>query len=451
MAYSRSFVAALSLALLVATPALADTAPAGGSSDPSFTAHFFVGPGFGMGSRLLVQTRTRSTTTTATTPGTNASTTTTASSSITTSSLENGLGVVYGADLTWWASPEFGLGLDLFGGDVGSGQSATILGLNGQAATSYQNTSTSATGATTTTFTQTDTTTISPAVGGAPAYTVTIGIPAAGAQGTLSTTYSESGVGDIFKLQQGDSANTNPKNSFSSTGGMQFANTQSLWVNDLGLSGTYALWRGARGLVSLFGGMTLPVLDTRSASTATTVGANGSGATAEQVETAFDASGSVAATQTTDTTLNNSVSTDNVLIALGPVVGVDAAYDVTSNLHVYTQIGYAPVLDGSMQSDGTVSSSTKTVVTTTGVTASGTALGFANGTSTTSTSTSNPGQAIANVTGSETMATLGAQYDLAQFGSSNLGVYGELVARDYVFAGAPEAVYGLRIGAGLGF
>jgi len=406
---------------------------------PGFTWDAFIGPAGELGNRAITTSRAQATTQTITTTGANASTTTTATPSLATGTFGDGVGLLYGADGTWWADERLGLGASLFGAYLGASQNNPILSLNGQDPSTYKNT-TSTSGATITGNTLSDSTTITPNVGLAGAYGVVIGIPAAAAQGTLTTSYTGFTVpagASALTLQVGDTAAGNPKSSVASKGGVTYNYSRTMWLNDLGAHGEYRLWNAPEGALSLFGGVTVPFGNLHQGFTAKTVGDKGQGDTAEQVENAVDATGTATYKRTTDWTVNETFTTDSSFLMAGPVIGLNAQYRLGSRLGLKTQIGYAPVLLGSVTTNGVTSKAYQSAVTISGPTPP---AGTQAGTSTTGSSTTTPTQAIGGAVDAETLGSLGVTYDLGRF-----GLVGAVTVRDYSGT-VGDFVYGLQLG-----
>lgn len=444
-----SLALSLSVLALAATPGFAQirrsgsaapaaaTAPANGAVRPGATLRVFIGPAGDLGNQALTVTRSQSTTNTSATTGTDAVNTSGATTSISTTNMGMGLGLMYGADYVWWGGNRAGVGLSLFGSYTGAGTSTNILHLNGQDVSVYKN-STTVSGTTTTTATMTDTTAITSALPGGPNYTVAIGIPAAGVTNPVTTTYSQVGGATLLTLRQGDDAATNPKSNFVSQGGMGFASSRSMWINDLSFHGDYVLAESPTSGISLFGGMTLPVGSIRQGTSAKTVGDKGNGDTAKQTETGFAADGSTAFVRVTDTTLNNSITADSSMLLAGPVIGLNAYYGLNNGMLLYTQVGYAPVLAGTMTTSINATSRNKSVVTISQATP---ASGLSNGTTTTESNVTVPSTIVTNVTGSETFGSVGFG-----FGAAGFNLFTEATARGYGLGGMSSTVVGAKLG-----
>ncbi|MBM3273707.1 MAG: hypothetical protein FJZ00_01035, partial [Candidatus Sericytochromatia bacterium] len=287
---------------IILTAAVATAAAA--AAEPALDLRVFGGAGAEMGTSVITVNRTQTRADGSTKPGTNAVTTTTTTSTITPQTLGSGIGGSYGLDLTWWPAGRFGLKAHYLGSVTGSGQQANLLQLHGQDIATFKNETTTGSGGETTTRTMTDITTVTSPVAGGASYTMAIGIPAAGAAGTLTTTYSTGGAADLT-LRQGDTATTNPKSNFVSTGGMAFVASRWITADDISLLGAYKMLDAPGGTVTLLGGMTVPIVGIRQSATAKTVGDRGQGDTAKGTEQAFDNTGATTFNRTTETTLDS--------------------------------------------------------------------------------------------------------------------------------------------------
>ncbi len=445
---------ALSVGVFVAgqAPALAvEKADSDTEARPPVSLKLYVGPAGELGNRGLTSNRTQTKTSGSVTTGTDSRTSTTTTSTPTTSTQVGGVGYQYGGDLTWWAQGRFGLGLGFFGANVPSLQTSTVLSLHGQDPSTYKNETKTESGGTTSSLTLGDSTTIAsynPFGGGGTTHTITIGIPAANATNALTTTYSATGVGTILTLRQGDTAATNPKSNFKSVGGMAFTNSRTFNVNDVILHGDYMLARGQNGEISLFGGVTVPIINARHTFAAKTVGDGGQGDSAKETELGFKADGAQTFRRVTETTINNAVTTDTSMLLAGPVFGLNASYKVTPTFGLFTQLGYAPVLGGSASTTTLTQTNSTVVATVTDATVDA-PPGTTNGSTTTSTSTTTTTPAIAGVTGAAALGSLGGSL---QVGPVTLFADGN--ARSYnigPLSGVPEVIYGIRLGGGIGF
>jgi hypothetical protein len=417
---------------------------AASAAEPAIDVRVFGGPAAEMGTTAITVNRTLTRADGSTKPGTNAVTTTTTTSTITPQTLGSGIGGTYGLDLTWWPAGRFGLKAHYLGSVTGSGQQVNLLHLHGQDVATFKNETTTGTGGETTTKTMTDTTTITSPVAGGAAFSMAIGIPAAGAAGTLTTTYSTGGAAALT-LRQGDTATTNPKSNFVSVGGMAFVASRWITADDISLLGAYKMLDASGGTIKLLGGMTVPIVGIRQSATAKTVGDKGQGDTAKETEQAFDNTGTTTFNRTTETTLDATIKSDAFIVAAGPTIGVHAALRPVGTLELYTQMGYSPVVGGSQTTSTTTTNKTKTVVTVTGATA-GAPAGVTNGSTTTEATTTTPGQVIAPVAGSHAHAKVGASVIIGP-----VRVYGEGVVRSYNLTLAPLTTYGVRAGAGMSF
>lgn len=406
------------------------------------TLRVFIGPAMDLGNQSQTIQRTRSTTTTSATTGTNAVTTSGATTSVDTTNLGLGLGVMYGGDYTWWGGNRAGLGVSLFGSYVGAGNATNILHLNGQSPDSYKNSTTTA-GTTTTTTTLTDSTAITSGMPGGPSYTVTVGIPAAGVTAPLTTTYAQAGVGTFLTLSQGDTAAGNPRSNFASVGGVNFGDSRSLWINDLSFHGDYMLVDSPAGGISLFGGLTMPMGVMRQNTTVRTVGDKGNGDKATQTETAFAADGSTSFVRVTETTINNSMTADSSMLLAGPVIGLNAFYGLNNGLQLYSQLGYSPILVGTVNTTTTANNRNKSVVT---ISQAAAGSGQTNGTTTTETNVLIPGRSLTNFNGTETFGSVGLGFRFAGF-----NLFTEATARSYGLGGFSTTVLGAKLGGAFSF
>ena len=406
---------------------------------------FFIGPALELGNRNLTVQRVQTTNNSTNPADTTASSYTTsasASKTITNSTLDNGLGVMYGLNGTWWSAGRFGLDFNLFGTYIFANQSVNILNLNGQDPSTYKN-STSTTGNEKTDTTMTDQTTITPNVNGVKTYGVSIGIPAAGAPGgTLTTTFSgfDEGQADQFVLNQGDTATNNPKNSYSSVGGVNYAMSHSVWMNDFGVNGDYALVDTPTGGVTFFGGLVMPTGTLHEAFSAKSVGDKGQGDSAVQTDTIYPDTGTTNYyTRTTSWKANDSYATDTSLLMAGPIVGIKASYQL-GGLRLYSKVGYAPVLGGTAVTN---SSTTRFFQSTEVISGINGTPGVQAGTITKSNGSTIPSNVstVNNFGGNEMVGALGLGFQW-----SGLNFTAEGTVHSYNFGGNPELIYGPALG-----
>lgn len=426
------------------TEAAPQTAHAG-RLEPSF--RFYAGPALELGNRSLTVTRQRTTGVKSfpVTNGANNINTVAASQSLTNTALENGLGYMYGAEGTWWGTERLGLEMSVFGAMVNSTLGLNIMHLNGQDAASYKE-SASVVGTQNITTSLADSTTIVPNVPGVGNYGVVMTIPAAGVTTPIVTTYNGFTLGAVpaLALNQGDDAATNPKASYSSEGGVSYSYAQSTWVNDLALTGKYAVVETPNAGVSFFGGLLMPVGSVHKSFTAKTVGKNGQGD--EAVQTAIvttNGDGANSYHKTTKWKANDTYSVDIPFLLAGPVIGLSAAGRLGSLLHLYSRVGYAPVLTGTMTSNATISRSYQTTEVIDSITGT---PGVTAGTNVNSNGANVPTSTVSNIGGSETMASLGLGFYF-----SGLHLFGEGTAHSYNLGGVPVLLYGANLGMALTF
>ncbi|MBO9541033.1 hypothetical protein J7643_10635 [bacterium] len=445
----RTYALALSLSMLAAlpahaqmrgsasTPVAAAPAPSVSAARPNVSLSVFIGPAFELGNRALMVDRTTTVTESRVVTGNDAVNSTTVKPTDKPATRENGLGVMYGLDATWWGGSRFGLGAGLFGANVWGTTSTEAMHLFGQSTDALKGTSTTSNN-TTDTRSVSDTMTISTPFAN---YGATITAPAANAANTVFTTSYTRNGGNILTLRQGDSstaANT-PKSTYAAEGGMAYSVARSFMVNDLTFHGDYVLADGPMGTVSFFGGVTMPIGAAKQETTAKTVKGDKAEGAAKQTETQFDATGTKTTEIVTETTAKDNSVADSSFLAMGPIIGLSASYNVNPTLTLYTKVGYAPVLIGSTTTNTTNTNTSKILTTTTPV----------NGAKTTqsnegNTTTSN--MAIAGLSGTETIGSIGAGYKV---GMATL--IGEGTARAYNLGGVSELVYGLKLGAGFNF
>ncbi|MNX72299.1 hypothetical protein D3C86_1036510 [compost metagenome] len=160
---------------------------------------------------------------------------------------------------------------------------------------------------------------------------------------------------------------------------------------------------------------------------------------AKQTETVFDAAGTKTTEIVTETTAKDTSVADSSFLAMGPIIGLSASYNVNPTLTLFTKVGYAPVLIGSTTTNTTNTTTSTVLTTTTPVNGAKTTQNIAG-----NTTTSN--MAIAGLNGSEAVGSIGAGYKL---GMATL--IGEGTARAYNLGGVSELVYGLKLGAGFTF
>lgn len=442
---------ALSLAVLAASahPAQAQLRRSIGSQQTSAQAseaaapshanrsniRLFIGPAVDGGNRTGVLTRTHTTTLGPTTPGTGATFTNfnATSTTVTQEALGNAWGVMYGLEGTWWAGEKMGVAGSLFGSYLRAGYATNLLHSASLPANKDE-------GGTTTS--------LSEVVSLNQGYSLTINpVPVGGGVG--STVFGGFAVGPVT-LREGRETGTNP-DSFTSAGGINYGVSRSLLLNDFGVQGEYLLADSPAGGVSFVGGVAIPVGSLSRSTTARTVGAGGTGDTAEVVESVDDGPGTTY-TRRRQYKLNETLKADSSFSAAGPLIGLNAHYNLSPSLRLYTKLGYAPSLLGTIT---TTQTTTRTNTLTTVIeNVVGTPAGVAEGTQAQVINSATPQQGVASIGGTETMGTLGLAF---QLGSFNLAVEG--LARSYALSGgaiaagalSPELIYGLRLGAGLAF
>lgn len=392
----------------------------------------FIGPAFEGGNRATVLTRTRTSNVAPTTAptGANFTNTNTTTSTVTQETIGNAWGVMYGLGGTWWGSERMGLGGSLFGAYLGAGYSTNLLHTTPMPANKDEGG---------------NTTTLSETVNLNQGYSLSINPTPVGG-GVASSVYGGF-VGGNMTLRQGSQTGANPE-SYNSTGGVNYAVNRSLWLNDFGVNGEYVLAEAPAGGVSFFGGLTIPVGTLSRSTTVKTVGANGSGDTAEEVESVDDGGGATY-TRKTQFRVNESTKADSSFSAAGPMIGLNAHYNLSPSLRLYTKLGYAPALVGVISTTQTTTRNDSRATVIENVSTAASTAGVVAGTQTRVNNTATPQQSVASFGGTETTGTVGLA-----FRAANLNLSAEGLARAYSLAGGaltPELIYGLRLGAGFYF
>lgn len=442
----------------------ANAAPTAAANRPGFDLKVFVGPAFEGGNRATTFNRTR-TTTVSGASGTAPSQTSTASSSPTVSesaSSGDGMGVMFGADGTWWATDRLGLGLGAFGAYLGSSQTNAVAHMSGRPIADFAG-STSG-GLTTSTTENAWAYSIVPTgtLGGAPipagGYTVAIGATTPGGVGgdtRVTTTYggftlpTAQGGAPVapgaFVLTSGSTTAPNV-NYGTPTGGASYTNARSVFMTDITPHGDIVLLDMPAGSLSMFGGFTVPNGSITSSFNAKTTGTND---TATETTTTTTGAGAVYTT-TTSFKLNETYSANTSFLAVGPVIGLNGQYVLPNGLRLYSQLGYAPALVGSATGNTLTTRNNQTTVAVAYTTGTAGAGDPAAGTNSYSLSQSIPAQLVATLSGTSTIGSLGLG-----FGLGGLNLFAEGTARSYNLTGAPflgpELVYGLKLGLDFGF
>lgn len=420
-----------------AAPAATATAPAA-AARPRTELRIFIGPAFEGGNRRNFTSRTRTTTSTPGAP-TGATFTSQSSSSTTidNSDLGNGFGVMYGVDGTWWGTDRLGLGGSLFGAYVSAGTSTNILPPSPLP-------SNQTVGANT--ITVTDTTSISTGFG-AGAYTTTLTpVPVGGGLGGLTyagwSTIPGAG-GNSFALRTGTETGANP-DTYSSAGGAAYSASRTVWLNEIGMHGEYLLADSPAGGVSFFGGVTIPTAYLSQSFNAKTVGANGSGTVATETQNVDTGAGTY--TQRTEYEFNETTRMDGSFVAMGPMIGLNAYYNMTPSTRLYTRLGYAPVLVGTLNSNTVTTVNNRRSVIIENV--QNNPAGVTAGTQRWESQTTTPNPSVTSFSGSETMGSIGVGFGLA-----GLNLFAEGTARGYSMTApmGPELIYGLKLGMSAGF
>ncbi|HEY9854142.1 MAG TPA: hypothetical protein V6D05_00300 [Stenomitos sp.] len=443
---SLSLALSVALVPMAASPSYAQIrrsvptqAPApAAAAHPGTELRIFIGPAFEGGHRRAFTTRTRTTGTAPTVAPTGATFTNASSSSTTIDQADfgDGLGVMYGVEGTWWGSDRLGLGASLFGAYLGAGTSTNLM-----PPASYPSFQT--VGANTVSVT--DVTNVNTGFGGT--YTATVNaVPVGG--GTADTTYGGwagiPGAGTTFALRSGTQTGANPS-IFSSTGGVAYSAGRTLWLNEIGLNGEYQVVDVPAGGVSFFGGFTMPMALMSQSFNAKTVGANGSGTVASETEK-VDQGGGNTFTRVTEYELNETTKMDGSFNAIGPVIGLNAHYNLNPGTRLYTRLGYAPVLVGTANSSTVTSLNSRRSIIISDVQGTPTATV---GTQRWETQVNTPAApSVAPFSGSETIGSLGLG-----FGLGGYNLFAEGTARSYSL-GAPlgaELIYGLKLGLNAGF
>lgn len=418
-------------------PTAAPAATAQAPSRPTTDFRIFIGPAFEGGSRSLFKTRTSGTSTAPTAAPAGASFTAASSGSTSVEQTEvgNGVGVMYGAEGTWWGADRLGLGASLFGAYVGGGAATNILPPDKLPTIKTDGGNT---------ITPTETTTLN-GTGYSVGMTPT---PSGGGLANLSfngwTTLPGVG-GTSFLLQSGTETGANP-DTYSSTGGVSYSLNRTVWLNEVGVHGAYRLVEAPSGGVSFFGGFTFPTAFMSQTYTAKTVGANGQGTVATQTQNA-DEGGGATYVQKTEYELNETTRSDSSVMAFGPMIGLDAYYNLNPSTRLYTRLGYAPVLVGTATGTSVKTVNDRVSVIVDNV--QGTPAGATAGTRRWENQVSTPGApTVTSISGAETAGSIGVG-----FGFAGYNLFAEGTARSYSLGGAmgPELLYGLKLGLNFGF
>ncbi len=473
MSRYRTALLTLSFTFASAPPALAQYGPPMPGNDTSGGAgngaaassrqgnlHVYVGPALELGQQTVAL---KQTTTVTTTPNSIKSGTTksTVSSTASPTAAGSASGLTLGARYTWWVAPRFGLGIDeyddlspIFG--LGN-QSTNILHLNGQNSSAFKGSQTTSGNVTSTTNTQT-TIAVTPVAFGSPNFNIIMSNqgPDFAANDPNSTEFQTDygiqvpdpvgGGQQNFTLTSGDSSANPQHDHYDAAGGLQVANSDSLWINDLGLTGNYRLWQSAGGYLGLLAGIQVPIIRQHIDSVVRTIDSGNKPGAAVETKTTFDATGAQTEKDVTSTTIADDYTADTFVLAAGPIVGISGAYDIFDGLDLTVKAGYVPVLVGSNwgSSMGRTSAEVNYQVF------NGASTSPATTTDTTSSSNA-PDASVGQAGGNEALASLGVG---GRVGPVDLS--GEIVARTYnVVSGAnsvfSDAELGVRVSASRSF